>query len=231
MPSPSPRLRATINKSQQSPTNAAKVAQAPAQTVAQSDSQKPRGNLSCGSANCKTSDFDERSHREIESKTIHFYYVWSVALSGIFLLRNPEKNRERERGRGRKNRQTTKRQCADSAGQRDRAGQGRVAQVAQWGDRKNVITANVSMQLVGLIFGCSSLLLVFLSRSNRKLSVILQIVWGIAPRDPKKRWMRYLHASLSGREETCQCDVYVGSIHWSLFELKIFSIYSLILHA
>lgn len=66
--------------------------------------------------------------------------------------------------------------------------------VGTLGDRKNVITANVSMQfwgnvstdLVPLPFHFTALLLlglpslVFLSRSNTKLSVILEIVKGIA---------------------------------------------------
>lgn len=148
----------------------------------------------------------QRSTTSSSTTTIHFYYVWSVASSGISFA----KPRKKE------NRQTTtsplkpmaQNKATPDAVQTRREGGERVSTL---GDRKNVITANVSMQFdwsCGPL--CSPLawlafFLVFLSRSNTKLSVILEIVKGIAQAKSPKA-LNAIPSIPQWREETCQSD-------------------------
>lgn len=197
---PSPRLRLQLIN-QQSPTNAAKVAQAPKNP---NPNPKPSRDLSCGSM-CNEGDFDEHFDRQRRRRRSTFI-MYEVSRRQEFLLRNPEKKPpdDNELKPMAQNKatpdaaQTSGRGLTKSQRERERESEDGGVEcrgtVGTLGDRKNVITANVSMQfwgnvstdLVPLPFHCTALLLlglpslVFLSRSNTKLSVILEIVKGIA---------------------------------------------------
>lgn len=142
---PSPRLRLQLIN-QQSPTNAAKVAQAPKNP---NPITKPSRDLSCGSM-CNEGDFDEHADRQRRSTFI----MYEVSRRQEFLLRNPEKKPpdDNELKPMAQNKATPDAAQTSGRGGLTKSQRERVRRVecrgtvGTLGDRKNVITANVSMQ-------------------------------------------------------------------------------------
>lgn len=163
--------------------------------------------LSCGSMCNDEGDFDEhndRQHRRRRRRST--FIMYEVSRRQEFLLRNPEKKKTARRQRARSSQwpKTKRHQTQCRLG-------GKGERVSTLGDRKNVITANVSMQFD---WSCGPLnsplawlafFLVFLSRSNTKLSVILEIVKGIAQAKSPKA-LNAIPSIPQWREETCQSD-------------------------
>lgn len=167
----------------------------------------PSRDLSCGSMCNDEGDFDEhndRQHRRRRRRST--FIMYEVSRRQEFLWRNPEKKKTARRQRARSSQwpKTKRHQTQCRLG-------GKGERVSTLGDRKNVITANVSMQFdwsCGPLYSPLAWLaffLVFLSRSNTKLSVILEIVKGIAQAKSPKA-LNAIPSIPQWREETCQSD-------------------------
>lgn len=231
---PSPRLRLQLIN-QQSPTNAAKVAQAP-----KNPNPNPSRDLSCGSM-CNEGDFDEHNDRQRRRRRSTFI-MYEVSRRQEFLLRNPEKkppddNEPKPMAQNKATpdaAQTSGRGLTKSQGERVRRVECR-GTVGTLGDRKNVITANVSMQFWGNV--STDLVLPSLPLHSSPLACLVFFGFPVAfkyktfsnfgdrqgnclSKSPKA--LNAIPSIPHWREETCQSDddddddeVDGGSIHWS----------------
>lgn len=202
---PSPRLRLQLIN-QQSPTNAAKVAQAPKNPK----NPNPSLDLSCGSMCNDEGDFDEHNDRQRPRRRSTFI-MYEVSRRQEFLLRNPEKKKTARRQRARFKPKRHQTQCR-LGGRESEDG----VQWARWATAKMsslLMFQCSSTDLVPPLFcstlACLAFFLVFLSRSNTKLSVILEIVKGIAQAKSPKA-LNAIPSIPQWREETCQSDDDVG---------------------